>query len=186
MKYFVLTFLLFLLFVSCQKTDSQDAQEEQLENIVVRNYNDTGLDVTISPFSTTRTSESEMKEETFLITIENPDSDNDESILESLLVIEHLSDTKTLATHTTVDGEIFAVFTCEKGEVVDINVSDDNSVETRGLGSWFRCVKQQYTTMFNLIHSDKDLSLITTAIRAIRPGMIESEVAVSAAIWCAK
>lgn len=91
-----------------------------------------------------------MKEEIFLITIENPDSDNDESILESLLVIEHLSDTKTFATHTTVDGEIFAVFTCENGEVVDINVSDDNSVETRGLGSWFRCVKQQYTTMFNL------------------------------------
>ncbi len=184
MKYFVLTFFAFLLFVSCQKTDSQEVQEEQLEDVIIRNYNDTGLDVTISPFSTTRTSESKMKEEVFLITIENPD--NEESILESLLVVEHLSDTTTRTTHTSVDGEIFAVFICENDKVVDINVPDDNVVATRGIGSWFRCVKQQYKTMVDIINSDVELWLIASMSKAIRPCIVETEVAVSAAIWCAK
>lgn len=80
------------------------------------------------------------------------------------------------------------VFICENGKVVDLTVPDDNVVATRGIGSWFRCVKQQYTTMMKVIDDDRELSLIRDVSNFLDGGLpvVEAEVAVSAGIWCAK
>lgn len=168
------------VLVSCTKKDIDD------QNIVstvgnttcIKNYNNSFVDVEISRIST----KSDFQK--FYVSLSSQNSTYESKGF--YLSVNSLPNNYTQSIQYDENMQPIAEYIMLGKNVLSITVFDDDDIDTKGLASWWKCVKKKYKEMGDLIYSNPELVPYAVVINAASPGLLEAEVAVSASIWCLK